>query len=804
MFSQIHSKQKQKKTLQFLKTKVRQIPLCNMKEMFSSVFACSASEYNFCKRHSINEDDEIIEKIEKTIAAQHLQCALSSRKSKRRSKVVATSEDAQTTTARVVIGTQQQSAAQTDSDMINASPVSPFSEKQQFQTSAIMTSFDVSSSSLVQHSGEGESSGLQQRNASSSCLHIASNTYSPMANDTLIVVNESTSAEWEGCVIVEPKLCAISKREENTLSEAACFEESTRQLAPDHTMSLILSDFSASINITRERIVKLRKKRRPLWAENLYASKELRLSKKCILSAEAEQKAAAAEEDFETADKLTPAIIKFRAEKTMYENKIVRVEVSLDNIDAERGALIQHITECIQTVKKNLLSLRIRLASNEASLKDYIMARKALASMKQNNEEKYHPCSPQSSETSSGEKSEEPLSSIATHEEIILRLGVELAFADKLESLIVKEVDAVRDISCFNSISDEVLDTRADLLEYDAAAEEWKLKLAAAQFDLDNMLSELKISERRIPVMEEAKRESVLTRSFKDAARIHKELNRMIARNECLHDEIDDTTGGISQIKKALDSLFQTIKKTSEMVNCKEREEGVHYMVLLVKKISELDEIRVAHFAVDSQMPSECGDEIVVRAIGSHMLEDEIVSLMKEGTKLDMKFRSWKEISSPIRNLPEYSSATTTTEQVMEHEHAHTFESLDDNSSLDYSLDENAYLEENWFGAKDADVHDAHVLVEERKENEHVESSPQQLLISNKSEIKETEHIKDDVFLSNFSQLDPEFKSLDNSRENMRSSFKLLRERLKEKQPMFDNETETHVNILPKPSQEEG
>ena len=154
------------------------------------------------------------------------------------------------------------------------------------------------------------------------------------------------------------------------------------------------------------------------------------------------------------------------------------------------------------------------------------MARKGLASMKQNKEENKHPCSPQSSETSSGEKSEEPLASIATHEEIILRLGVELAFADKLESIIVKEVDAVRDISCFNSISDEVLDTRADLLEYDAAAEEWKLKLAAAQFDLNNMLSELKISERRIPVMEEAKRESVLTRSFKDAARIHKELSR--------------------------------------------------------------------------------------------------------------------------------------------------------------------------------------------------------------------------------------------------------------------------------------
>ena len=104
----------------------------------------------------------------------------------------------------------------------------------------------------------------------------------------------------------------------------------------------------------------------------------------------------------------------------MYENKIFRVEVSLDNIDTERGALIQPIAECIQTVKKNLLSLRIRLASNEASLKDYIMARKALASMKQNNEENNHPCSPQSSETSSGEKSEEPLASIATHEDIIL------------------------------------------------------------------------------------------------------------------------------------------------------------------------------------------------------------------------------------------------------------------------------------------------------------------------------------------------------------------------------------------------
>ena len=106
MFPQNHSKQKQNKTLQFLKTKVRQIPLCNMKEMFSSVFACSTSEYNFCKRHSINEDDEIIEKIEKTIAAQHLRCASSSRKSKRKSKVVATSEDSQTTTARVAIGTQ--------------------------------------------------------------------------------------------------------------------------------------------------------------------------------------------------------------------------------------------------------------------------------------------------------------------------------------------------------------------------------------------------------------------------------------------------------------------------------------------------------------------------------------------------------------------------------------------------------------------------------------------------------------------------------------------------------------------------
>lgn len=228
---------------------------------------------------------------------------------------------------------------------------------------------------------------------------------------------------------------------------------------------------------------------------------------------------------------------------------------------------------------------------------------------------------------------------VMKHNQIMSKAICEITDAERFERVVGQHIDTMARMDGVRQSSNKLVALQSDLLDYGSAVEEAMSTLAKAEADMKNTKAEIQGLEKCLPVLELEKKNAVSTRNFKAAGKASKEIKQASSRIKTLIGMVEEElTHKIWSTKKEMEDIVEKLNKTKSEMDEKEKEEGIKSMRTLAIALAKLEEIKEDHCNLE-----KC-ESFTIPAIGALILEDELISLRKEGDALDSKFSGWSEI----------------------------------------------------------------------------------------------------------------------------------------------------------------